>query len=103
MDGVKIDLTFERLRAINQALSSLEYQVFGGREGRAQQCILEGVARKLAKKQIDKFPGNSKPFKIEVKYHEAHELELYLRFVIRIKGGDYRVQLVADQLHQKLS
>lgn len=103
MDRIKIELTFTRLKAINRALATLDYQVFASRAERARYNILHQVAAKMAKKQIDKYPDNGKAFSVKLEYHEAHELEDYMRFFLNWHQTDHLVQIVADQLHQKLA
>lgn len=54
----------------------------------------------------DKFPSGKKRFKVNLKYHEAHVLELFLRNAYERSTNTYNKILIAlavDQINQKLA
>lgn len=103
MEKIVIELTGNRLAAVNAAFGYMVWPVMT-RSMRHSKSILSEVAAKLMKKAIDK-PPDTGTFKMKLKYHEADVLEQFLRAVPQVDEDHYSATLraiVRDELHQKL-
>lgn len=108
MEPIKIELNLERLRPINHCLSQLLYEQTNDRRSNAKLSILEQLAKKLMKKQIDVYPSH-KSFKFKMAYYEADALEGFIRSVsdgntLGLDESHYHsLRMVADEINQKLA
>lgn len=98
--NIKVEVTFNQLCHVSEALSNLHDQVITKSE-RATVNILELLSMKLLKKQISK-RHEKKAFKITFEYYEAYFLEKYL-LAFNKEHNEHYIQTVIDKLNQKLA
>lgn len=103
MEKIRISLSPTQLSAICHTLSHLAYEAGPTRNEQAKRSIMDGVGKKLLKKQID---GPIKDFKIAFAYHELDVLENFLRDYADTEDHLFSRRMiykVADDINQKLA
>lgn len=106
MESIKISLNLNKITAVNQELQQIEYEPSTSRTERVERSILDQVAKRMMKKQINIYPSN-KPFNFKLEYYEANTLELILRTFLKGMSGNeenyHPLRMVADDINQKLA
>ena len=99
---IKLKLSPNRLEAVCAAFRNLSNDMPDGRYHKHNRSIMNGVAKKLLKKQLDQ---PIKPIFVTMEYHEADILELFLMdFANYHDEHTARLMLmVANELNQKLA
>jgi len=98
---IKIEVNKDMLQDVCDSLSHISRHLSNQRESKAFVNALELICDKLLKKQLSK-RHETKKFKLTFDFIEAHFLEMYL-IIYNSAYNVYNIQLVINQLNQKLA
>lgn len=98
---IKIQVNLDMLQDVCDSLSEIPRHLTTQRESKAFVNALELVCTKLLKKQLLK-RHETKKFNLTLQFIEAHFLEMYL-IIYNTAYNNYNIQLVVNQLNQKLA
>lgn len=105
MEPITIHFNRERLLAVCRTMENVGYIDTNDKSIKADRSIFSQTRAKLLSKLITKEKAR-KDFKIKLAYHEAYQLEKWLREWLLGQNASIEatlVSLVADELDQKLT